>query len=192
MAFIAFCVCVSTHHIPALIIQPQDKGALTALILADNNIESPVGWMIQPGNVPEQRYKHTDGRMRGRLPEGEQLGKPEGVIAVANAIKEMGAVSLVNLLKNGIGVAQAETLAGILRGHSTLKSLCGNIGNETELDMSRQNIGAAGAIMLGPEIAGNRALLSLDISNNKLTRGNAMFNNDRYNARHWETDLSGI
>jgi hypothetical protein len=68
---------------------------LTALNLADNSIGATVGWVIQPGHIPEQRYKHSDGRMQGCLPEGEQLGNPEGIIAVANAIKDMGSLSVL-------------------------------------------------------------------------------------------------
>jgi hypothetical protein len=65
-------------------------------------------------------------------------------------------------------MAQAKALASILKEHPTLKSLCGNKGNETELNMSGKMTGAAGAVMLAPEIVGNRALTSLDISRNKL------------------------
>jgi hypothetical protein len=46
----------------------------------------------------------------------------------------------VNLLQNTIGIDQA--LASILKEHPTLKSLCGNSGEETELDMSNKQIEA--------------------------------------------------
>jgi Leucine-rich repeat (LRR) protein len=95
--------------------------------------------------------------------------KPIGVIALANAISDMGAISSVNLLKNDIGVAQAEDLVSILKGHLTLKSLCGNKGNETALDMSGKMNGAADAIMLVTEIIDSRALLQLDVSDNFLS-----------------------
>jgi hypothetical protein len=74
----------------------------------------------------------------------------------------------VHLLKNDIPVKQAKALASILNEHPTLKSLCGNSGEETELDMSGKDIGAAGAIMLAPEIAGNGAILSVSLLNNKI------------------------
>jgi hypothetical protein len=75
----------------------------------------------------------------------------------------------VNLLKNNIGVAQAEDLVGILKAHPTLKSLCGNMGNETALDMSGKMNGATDAIMLVPEIIDNRALLKLVFGGNMYT-----------------------
>jgi hypothetical protein len=72
-------------------------------------------------------WKHTDGRTQERKPaEGEV--KPEGIIAIANAISDMGAMLSVNLLQNRIGVDQAKALASILKEHPTLKSLCGNSG----------------------------------------------------------------
>jgi Ran GTPase-activating protein (RanGAP) involved in mRNA processing and transport len=91
-----------------------------------------------------------------------------GIIAIANAIPDMGAISSVNLLQNTIGIAQAKALASILKEHPTLKSLCGNRGNETKLDMSGKKMGASGAIMLAAEIVGNRALLVLSLQSNDL------------------------
>jgi hypothetical protein len=76
----------------------------------------------------------------------------------------MGAISSVNLLKNDIGVAQAEDLVSILKEHPTLKSLCGNKGNETALDMSGKMTGAADAIMLVAEIIDNGAISQFTFS----------------------------
>jgi hypothetical protein len=70
----------------------------------------------------------------------------------------MRAISSVNLLKNEMGTDQAKALVSILKEHPTLKSLCGNKGDETELDMSGKMKGAADAIMLVPEIIDNGAL----------------------------------
>jgi hypothetical protein len=80
----------------------------------------------------------------------------------------MGAISSVNILLNDIGVDQAENLVGILKEHPTLKSLCGNTGNETELDMSGTMRGAGDAIMLVPEIVDNGALTSINLASNSI------------------------
>jgi hypothetical protein len=74
----------------------------------------------------------------------------------------------VNLLENIIGVEQAQSLAIILKEHPVLKSLCGNKGNETELDLSGKMNGAGDAIMLAAEIIDNEALTSLNLSLNSL------------------------
>jgi hypothetical protein len=80
----------------------------------------------------------------------------------------MGVISSVNLLENNIGIEQAEALASILKEHPTLKSLCGNRGDETELDMSGKKLGADGAIMFAAEIISNGALSLLNLASNDI------------------------
>jgi hypothetical protein len=92
-----------------------------------------------------------------------------GVIAIADAIRDMRAISSVNLLKNEIGVEQAQALVIILKEHLTLKTLCGNNGNETELTMSGKMRGPGDAIMLVPDVIDSGALTSLNVSDNNLT-----------------------
>ena len=84
---------------------------------------------------------------------------------------DKGAILSVNLLKNDIGNDQAKALVIMLQEHPTLKSLCGNKGNETELNMRGKMKGAGDAIMLVAEIFDNeaRALSSLNLSWNMLT-----------------------
>jgi Ran GTPase-activating protein (RanGAP) involved in mRNA processing and transport len=99
---------------------------------------------------------------------GRSKADMSGVTALADVIPGMRAISSVNLLKNIIGVAQAEAFVSILKEHPTLKSLCGNNGNETELDMSGKMKGATDAIMLVPEIIDNGAMTSLNLASNRL------------------------
>jgi Ran GTPase-activating protein (RanGAP) involved in mRNA processing and transport len=82
-------------------------------------------------------------------------------------------MSSMNLLQNGISIDQALVLASILKTHAILKSLCGNNGDETELDMSGMDISAAEATMLASEIAGNGALSVLSLKNNQLATAEA-------------------
>jgi Ran GTPase-activating protein (RanGAP) involved in mRNA processing and transport len=65
-----------------------------------------------------------------------------------------------------MGTDQAKALASILKEHPTLKSLCGNRGDETELNMRGKMKGAADAIMLVSEIIDNGAMTKFDISSN--------------------------
>jgi hypothetical protein len=67
-----------------------------------------------------------------------------------------------------MGTDQAKALVSILKEHPTLKSLCGNRGDETELNMNGKMKGAADAIMLVPEITDNGAMTSLNLALNKL------------------------
>jgi hypothetical protein len=80
--------------------------------------------------------------------------------------RDKGALSPANLLENDIGIEQASGLAAILKEHPALKSLCGNKGDETELDMSGKHMCAEGAIMLVPEIIDNGALSVLNLASN--------------------------
>jgi hypothetical protein len=81
-----------------------------------------------------------------------------------------------------MGTVQAKALASILKEQPTLKSLCGNRGDETDLNMSGKMEGAADAIMLVPEIIDNGALSSLNLASNNLGGYN-------YNTR--KSDPSG-
>ena len=90
-----------------------------------------------------------------------------GIGALVNAIPTMRALVSVNLLHNEIDTEQAQTLAALLETHSTLKSLCGNKGGESKLNMSGWNLGADGTIMLASEVVVNGML-------EKLIMGNSM------------------
>jgi hypothetical protein len=89
-----------------------------------------------------------------------------GVLPEAWTTKQ--ATLSVNVLKNHIGVEQAGALVVILKEHPTLKSLCGNKGDQTELDMSSKMWGAEDAIMLAAEIVDNGALTKLDVRQNDI------------------------
>jgi hypothetical protein len=107
---------------------------------------------------------------KGRIDDEDYYYETDalGITAVAGAIKDMGAMSSLDLLKNEIDVDQAKDLVSILKEHPTLKSLCGNKGDETELDMSGKMSGAGDAIMLAEEIVDNGALSKLDVRKNNI------------------------
>lgn len=144
----------------------KDTGAMTSLNLSNNNIGElvkgplPEGWKSKDDDNDAPWLRIADGHVQDEYP-GEE--KPEGVIAIAKAIPTMEALVSTNFLNNGIGVKQAQNLVTILQEHATLKSLCGNTGDETELDMSGKDMGADDAIMLVPEITDNRALVKLTL-----------------------------
>jgi hypothetical protein len=80
------------------------------------------------------------------------MGKPEGVIAmhIANAIPDMGALSVTNLMGNRIGKGkeQLAELQEIMRSKPNLVSLCGIAGDTTEADLSGLGMDADGAAIL--------------------------------------------
>jgi hypothetical protein len=103
---------------------------------------------------------------QGAVPALSDANLIEGDAVLVNLRGNTTLVS-ANLLNNNIRIEQ-EHIVTVLKEHPTLKSLCGNKGDETELDMSGKDMGVDGAIMLAPEIVANGALTSLNLSSNNL------------------------
>jgi Ran GTPase-activating protein (RanGAP) involved in mRNA processing and transport len=148
-------------------------GALLALSLEDNRLATKEGGkalaqaLASNSTLKELDVSSNNWRKFGN--SGVWMGDGPGFAQeLAIGIKDNGAISSVNVLQNGIRMEQAMALASILKEHPTLKSLCGNKGNEVELDMSNKGFGVAGAIMLAPEIIDNGAMTSLNLASNHL------------------------
>ena len=119
--------------------------------------------------LPEGWEEEDDGYFYDFINDEEQEEPPEGsipagIIAIANAIPTIRRMVSVNILNNNINKEQALNLVAVLKEHPTLKSLCGNKGDETNLDMSGKNMGTEDAIMLVPEIVANRAMTKFTFS----------------------------
>jgi Ran GTPase-activating protein (RanGAP) involved in mRNA processing and transport len=85
-----------------------DMGALSILNLASNSLGEIVlaeGWSYDVYNAS---YKHADGHKQKEKP-----GKPEGIIAIANAIPDMGALAKLDISRNHIGAEQERDLQRI-------------------------------------------------------------------------------
>jgi hypothetical protein len=86
----------------------SDMGALSVLNLASNNLGAlvlPEGWTKNYGVVDGKYgsvFTHADGTKQMEHP-----GKPEGIIALANAIPDMGALTSLNLSSNHLGIEGA-------------------------------------------------------------------------------------
>jgi hypothetical protein len=148
----------------------KDIGALTSLDISDNSIPSYLlQQMMQKVACNKLMPLLADNTLTELDLSGIGFGS-EGSVAVAKYISGNGAISSVNLLRNGIDVHQAEALVSILKEHLTLKSICGNTGNKTELDMRGKMNGAGDAIMLVQEIIYNGAgvLTSLNLASNDI------------------------
>jgi hypothetical protein len=57
-----------------------------------------------------QLFRHTDGREQKGNP-----GNPEGVIAIANVIPDMGALTLLNLSSNNLKAESAKIVAEAMK-----------------------------------------------------------------------------
>jgi hypothetical protein len=98
----------------------KDNGALLSLNLAKNNLGElvpPEGWTqctdwngaLQVGSAGW--YKHADGQEQKAPPAG---AKPEGIIAFANAVPDMRAMTSLNLASNSLGIEGAKIIAAFL------------------------------------------------------------------------------
>jgi hypothetical protein len=79
-----------------------DMGALTSLNLAANNLGQlvlPEGWSGPDG---DGEYEDPDGEYHKQAPAGS---KPEGIIALANVIPDMGALTTLDISNNAIGIS---------------------------------------------------------------------------------------
>jgi hypothetical protein len=135
----------SCVHCNKLKDQHHDKGALTSLNLASNGIG-----------------------IGGYEGFGGFIATPEGPAAIADAIKDMRAISSINLLKNKIPVEQAQELVKIMQAKENLTTLCGLSRVETELNFSGQYLDAGDAMLIANDISDMRALSSLNLASNCL------------------------
>jgi hypothetical protein len=146
------------------------EGALLVLSLKDNKLltkdgGSALARALANNSILKELDVSSNNWKEGLGWKGDGPGFAQ---ELAVGIKNNGSISSINLLKNDTCMDQAHVLASILKDHPTLKSLCGNKGNEVELDMSGKMDGAADAIMLVPEITDNGAMTSLNLASNHL------------------------
>ena len=151
----------------------RTMGALTSLDMSANKIGqlvAPPGWYIDEGCM-----KHPDGRKCvryytgcGEWPEGSM---PEGVIAIAHAIPTMGALTKLNVSANQMEGSEAgKAFTSALAANTVLKELdlSGPPEAETSIGLARPGADAAFMKEFAVGLSTNRALTSLNLSNNKL------------------------
>jgi hypothetical protein len=96
-----------------------DMRALTVLDVSNNQIGflAHAEWSDtgQGGSYTTgRRYQHVDGRKQDDKPEGVEF-KPLGVIILADAIKDMGAMTSLNLASNELGAEGAKIVAEAIK-----------------------------------------------------------------------------
>lgn len=105
-------------------------------------------------------------------PDGQQLekgiltgSKPEGVLAIQNAITNMTAMVTVNVIGNKIGKEPLSKLQEMMQAHPTLVSLCGIANDATEANFSDLGMDADDVTILAGELFAKTTLKSLEINN---------------------------
>jgi hypothetical protein len=145
-----------------------DMGALSVLNLASNNLGEIVlaaGW----------RSKDNEDMAPWVGPEGqeqrEKPGKPEGIITIANAIKDNGALTKLILKDNRLATAEAgKILSDMLAANTVLKELDVS-SNCWDVEFVWDQAGGNGpdfAREISKGLSDNGALIKLDISSNAI------------------------
>jgi Ran GTPase-activating protein (RanGAP) involved in mRNA processing and transport len=136
-----------------------DKRVLTSLNLASNNIGQivpPEGWEVAGNGF---QFRQPGGDWTNNVPEG---AKQEGVIALADAILDMGALLHLDISENILRVEGAKLLAAALRDNQTITTL--NISNN-RITSDGNSLGhTSGVTALANTIRDMGALIKLDIS----------------------------
>jgi hypothetical protein len=151
----------------------SDMGALTSLNVANNNLGQsvpPEGWTKKAADSAHNWsswYQHTAGMEQKEAPRS----KPEGIIAIANAIKDMGAITRLNISNNQLcghwktpDFSGFKALAAAIEQHKLLTM--DTVDMSEVLDVAGQNLGTAGAKMMATFIKGNGALSQFVFSGN--------------------------
>jgi hypothetical protein len=146
----------------------KDNGAMTKFDISSNDIRAVGGKALAAGLKGNQVFTELNISSNRLGQNSDYDSDTSGVIALADAIPDMGALSSVNVLSNVIPVEQAQELVKIMRSKDTLTTLCGLTGVETELDFSSQLLGAGDAVLITNDISDTRALSSLNLASNCL------------------------
>jgi hypothetical protein len=91
-----------------------------------------------------------------------------GVAALAGAIRDMGGLSVANVMGNNIGKEMLSMLQDIMHSKPNLVSLCGIADDATEADLSGLNMDADDAIILASELPDKGAISSVNLLKNRI------------------------
>jgi hypothetical protein len=176
--------------------------ALLVLNLASNELGElvlPQGWSEGwKADGSAQEYTHTDGSKQARHP-----GKPEGIIALANAIPNMGAMTSLNLAGNDLGAGGAKIVAEAIKVTKCTPAIilvpfsCPPdfsinccllfaivrriMGALSVLSLKSNRLRADGGKALTEGLKGNTVITELDISSNDLGEDS-----------NYDQDMSGV
>jgi hypothetical protein len=148
-----------------------DMGALSKFDISNCNLTAEGGKALAAGlqgNQVMTELSVANNRLSQRLSGRRYFNDMSGVIALADVISDMGALSIANVMGNSIGKEMLSKLQESMRSKPNLISLCGIADDVTEAGLSGLAIDADDAIILASELPDKRALIKLDISNNRI------------------------
>jgi Leucine-rich repeat (LRR) protein len=149
-------------------LQGKTNGALTLLDISDNELGATGGAALAAGLKGNQVITEINiaSNYLGLIPG--RLSDMSGVIALTDAMKDMGAMTKFDISDNVMRADGCKAVAGALKGNTTL----------TELNIAKNGMtygdDMSAIITLADVIPDMRALTRLDISNNNIRQGQGL------------------
>jgi hypothetical protein len=175
----------------------SDNGAMTKIDISSNDIRAEGGKALATalkGNQVIMGLNISSNELGINSDYGRDTS---GVIAIADAIPDMGAMTRLNISNNQLcghwktpDFSGFKALAAAIEQHKLLT--LDTVDISEALYVSGQNLGTAGAKTMATFIKGNGALTTFDISKTKLTRGALKAGESGEYDHHYETDMTGM
>jgi hypothetical protein len=185
---LAFIITPSSHvlartGIIALANAIPDMGAMTKFDISLNDIRAEGGKVLAAGLTGNQVITELNISSNNLGYKFDGNDDTSGVIAIADAIPDMGAMLSLHVGNNGIPKKEMREIIIIAASNESMKILCEVPFKDktiTALDVSGKALSTEGALVVAEYLAGNRALTSLDISDNSLAKYGDMSGKPRH------------
>jgi hypothetical protein len=161
----------------------EDNGALTKLDMSDNRLATRAA-----GEALGEMLNGNTTLLEFDVSKNEGFGGRDGTgfaQRICNGLECNEAISSINLLKNQIPKDWAQKLVKMMQAKENLTTLCGLRREETELDFSRQDLGAGDAVLIANDISDMGAISLVGMASNKLGRDGAITICDAFLCRYW-------
>jgi Leucine-rich repeat (LRR) protein len=151
-----------------------DNRALTLLNVSNNSIASEEARVNRGNELKSGELVEHDGVMcpvSAHWGTGYCVYLMHGVIALADAIKDMRALTSLHVGQNGIPQKEMREIIAIAMGMDSMKILCEVPFKDktlSEVDISRKNLGREGALVIAEYLDGNGALSIANVIGNRI------------------------
>jgi hypothetical protein len=136
----------------------KDMGALTKFDISGNDLRAQGGIALAAGLKGNQVITELNiGSNKLGLNPNDHADT-SGIAAIADAIGDMRALSIANVMGNNIGKEMLSKLQEIMHSKPNLISLCGIADDATEADLFGLGMDADDAIILASELPDKEAL----------------------------------
>jgi Ran GTPase-activating protein (RanGAP) involved in mRNA processing and transport len=152
-----------TSGIIALADAIPDMRALSVLSLKSNSLQAAGGKALAEGLKGNQVITELDISSNNLGLNSDYGADTSGIIALADVIPDMGALSVLSLKSNGLGVGSGKALAEGLKGNQVITEL-----NIADNNLANYGADMSGVVALADVIPDMGALMSLNLSSNLL------------------------